>query len=46
MDLIAIVGVFVLSSTVAMASAGGVVSLVFYAMGAAANRNADAGRVR
>ena len=44
MDLIAIVGVFVLSSTLAMASAGGVVSLVFYAMGAAANRTAPRSR--
>jgi hypothetical protein len=38
MDLIGIVGIFVLSSTVALASAGGVVNLVFYAMGAHAGR--------
>jgi hypothetical protein len=37
-ELIVIVGIFVLSSTVALASAGGVVHLVFYAMGAHAGR--------
>jgi hypothetical protein len=44
MDLVAIVGVLVLSSTLAMASASGVVSLVFYAMGAAANRSSNRSR--
>lgn len=39
MDLIAIVGVFVLSSTLALASAGGVVGLVFYAMESAVARH-------
>ena len=41
MDLLALVGVFVLSSTLALAGAGGAVRLVFYAMeGAAAKQPA------
>jgi hypothetical protein len=32
MDLLGIVGVFILSSTLALAGAGGAVRLVFYAM--------------
>ena len=40
MDLLALVGVFVLSSTLALAGAGGAVRLVFYAMEGAAKQPA------
>ena len=38
MEMVAIVAVFILSSSVALAAAGGVVGLVFYGMRHAAGR--------